>query len=170
MRSAIGEDTGEETMKKYLPYVLVAVPVFVFLQSLPFKFSGAQETIYIFDTIGAWMTDIGLGGIGDVFARYGAYGVGSVELIASILLLIPATRHIGALVGVGVLSGAIFFRLFTPLGVAVEFPGAAPGGEPSLFVMAVIAWLAQAALLFIYRDRFPGFGKKQDSGAVVMTL
>ena len=157
-------------MKKYLPYVLVAVPVFVFLQSLPFKFSGAQETIYIFDTIGAWMTDIGLVGIGDVFARYGAYGVGSVELVASILLLIPATRHIGALVGVGVLSGAIFFHLFTPLGVAVEFPGAAPGGEPSLFVMAVIAWLAQAALLFIYRDRFPGFSKKQDSGAVVMTF
>lgn len=170
MHSAIGEYTGEEIMKKYLPYVLVAVPVFVFLQSLPFKFSGAQETIYIFDTIGAWMTDIGLGGIGDVFARYGAYGVGSVELVASILLLIPATRHIGALVGVGVLSGAIFFHLFTPLGVAVEFPGAAPGGEPSLFVMAVIAWLAQAALLVIYRDRFPGFGKKQDSGAVTMTL
>ena len=157
-------------MKKYLPWLLVAVPVFVFLQSLPFKFSGAQETIYIFDTIGAWMTDIGLVGIGDVFARYGAYGVGSVELVASILLLIPATRHIGALVGVGVLSGAIFFHLFTPLGVAVEFPGAAPGGEPSLFVMAVIAWLAQAALLFIYRDRFPGFSKKQDSGAVVMTF
>ena len=141
-------------MKKYLPWLLVAVPVFVFLQSLPFKFSGAPETIYIFDTIGAWMTSIGLGGLGGVFARYGAYGVGSVELVASVLLLIPATRHWGALLGLGVLSGAIFFHLFTPLGVAVEFPGAAPGGEPSLFVMAVIAWSALLAVVVRERHRF----------------
>ena len=141
--------------KKHLAWLLVAFPVFVFLQSIPFKFTGAAETIYIFDTIGAWMTSIGLGGIGDLFARYGAYGVGSVEIIASLLLLVPATRHWGALLGVGVLSGAIFFHLFTPLGVAVEFPGAAPGGEPSLFVMAVLAWSAMLALVVIYRERFP---------------
>lgn len=142
-------------MKKFLPIALVAIPVFVFLQSLPFKFSGAAETIYIFDTIGAWMASIGLTGVGDLFARYGAYGVGTVELIASVLLIVPATRHWGALLGLGVLSGAIVFHLFTPLGVAVEFPGAAPGGDPLLFIMAVIAWSALLALVVRHRDRYP---------------
>lgn len=154
MHIATGTFTGDNEMKKYLPWLLVAVPALVFLQSLPFKFSGAAETIYIFDTIGAWMTSIGLGSAGDLFARHGAYAVGSVELVAAILLLVPATRHWGALLGLGVLSGAIFFHLFTPLGISVEFPGAAPGGEPSLFVMAVVAWSALLALVVMHRDRF----------------
>ena len=144
--------------KHHLIWVLVLIPVAVFLQSLPFKFTGAPETIHIFSTIGGWMDSIGLSVLGGPFAQFGAYGVGSVELIASILLLIPATRHWGALLGVGVLSGAIFFHLFTPLGIAVKFPGGAPGGESSLFVMAVIAWLALAALVVLHRDRYPLFG------------
>ena len=169
MHIATGTLTGDNEMKKYLPWLLVAVPAFVFLQSLPFKFSGAAETIYIFDTIGAWMTAIGLGGIGELFARYGAYGVGSVELVASILLIVPATRHWGALLGLGVLSGAIFFHLFTPLGVSVEFPGAAPGGEPSLFVMAVLAWSALLALVIMYRDRFTR-SSNAHTGAAALSL
>lgn len=145
-------------MKKYLPLILVIVPVLVFLQSLPFKFSGATETVYIFDTLGAWLDSIGLDALADPFARYGAYGVGITELIASILLIVPATRHWGALLGLGVLSGAIFFHLFTPLGVAVEFPGAKPGGDPTLFIMAVIAWLCLLALVIRNRSRYPLIG------------
>lgn len=145
-------------MKKYLPWVLVIIPVFVFLQSLPFKFSGAPETQYIFSTIGSWFAAIGLKPLAQPFTDFGAYGVGTVELIASILLLIPATRHWGALFGLGVLTGALFFHLFTPLGVAVEFPGAKPGGDPSLFVLAVIAWSCLAILVIRYRQRFPLIG------------
>ncbi|MEM7611194.1 MAG: DoxX family membrane protein [Pseudomonadota bacterium] len=147
-------------MKKFLPLLLVIVPVFVFLQSLPFKFSGAAETVYIFDTIGAWFADIGLDAIAQPFADFGAYGVGIAELIASILLIIPATRHWGALFGLGILSGAIFFHLFTPLGVAVEFPGAAEGGDPLLFIMAVIAWSCLLALVIRHRDRLPLIGNR----------
>ncbi|MEL6869522.1 MAG: hypothetical protein AAFO81_06955 [Pseudomonadota bacterium] len=149
-------------MKKFLPWILFLFPVFVFLQSLPFKFSGAAETVYIFDTLGAWFGSIGLTAIAEPFAKFGAYGVGSVELVASILLLIPATRHWGALIGAGVLSGAIFFHLFTPLGVSVEFPGAAEGGEPALFVMAVLAWSCLVALVFIHRKRYPFVGGAAD--------
>lgn len=154
MHIATGTFTGDNEMKKYLPWLLVALPAFVFLQSLPFKFSGAAETNYIFGTIGAWITSIGLGSAGDLFARYGAYGVGSLELVAAVLLIVPATRHWGALIGLGMLSGAIFFHLFTPLGVFVEFPGATAGGDPTLFIMAVLAWSALLALVVIYRERF----------------
>ena len=169
MHIATGTFTGDNEMKKYLPWLLVAVPAFVFLQSLPFKFSDAVETVYIFSTIGTWMTSIGLGGVGDLFARFGAYGVGSVELVAAILLIVPATRHWGALLGLGVLSGAIFFHLFTPLGISVEFPGAAPGGEPSLFVMAVVSWSALLALVVMHRDRFRR-SSTTHSGAAALSL
>lgn len=153
-------------MKKYLPWLLFLVPVFVFLQSLPFKFSGAPETLYIFDTIGEWFGSIGLTAIAEPFASYGAYGVGVFELIASILLLVPATRHWGALLGAGVLTGAIFFHLFTPLGISVEFPGSAEGGEPALFVMAVLAWSCLVALVVINRQRYPFVGGAADPAAV----
>lgn len=148
-------------MKKWLGFVLLAVPVIVFLQSLPFKFSGAAETVYIFTTIGDWMQSIGLVAIGRWFAGYGAYAVGSAELIACILLLIPATRHWGALFGFCILCGAIFFHIFTPLGIAVEFPGAQPGGDPLLFYMAVAAVSCLLALVVMYRQRY--FGKSEVS-------
>lgn len=150
-------------MKKILPWVLVLIPVVIFLQSLPFKFSGAVETQYIFSTIGAWMGSIGLSFAADPFTQFGAVGVGVAELIASVLLLIPATRHWGALFGLGVLSGAIFFHIFTPLGIAVKYPGAGPDGDPTLFVMAVIAWLCLLALVIRHRDRYPIIGSKQAS-------
>ena len=145
-------------MKKYLPWILILIPVFVFLQSLPFKFSGAPETQHIFTTLGDWMVSIGLGAIGPSFADHGAYGVGIVELIASILLLIPVTRHWGALIGLGVLSGAIFFHLFTPLGVSVKYPGAGVEGDPTLFVMAVVAWLCLLVLVIRHRASYPFTG------------
>lgn len=145
-------------MKKLPKILLVLIPVFVFVQSLPFKFSGAKETVHIFDTIGAWITSLGLPGLGEGFAAYGAYGVGIAEIIASVLLLIPATRHWGALFGVGILSGAIFFHLFTPLGVAVKYPGAAEGGDPLLFIMAVVAYTCLWALVLIHRRQYPFFG------------
>ncbi|MFK0571160.1 hypothetical protein [Endozoicomonas sp.] len=81
----------------------------VFVQSLFFKFTGAYETLHIFGVLGAWSGF-------QWFADYGAYGVGSVELLASILLL-TSLRLYGAALASGVMVGAIFFHLFTPLGI-----------------------------------------------------
>jgi hypothetical protein len=137
-------------MKKFLPWILVLIPAFVFLQSLPFKFTGAAPTVHIFSTIGAWFDTVGLSFLASPFTNYGAYAVGSLEGIAAVLLLIPRTRGWGALLGLGLLSGAIFFHVATPLGVAVRFPGT-DAGDPSLFIMAVIAWLCCAATLAMRR-------------------
>ncbi|WP_245673372.1 hypothetical protein [Endozoicomonas ascidiicola] len=57
----------------------------VFVQSLFFKFTGAYETQHIFGVLGDWSGF-------QWFAEYGAYGVGSVELVASILLMISCWR------------------------------------------------------------------------------
>lgn len=137
-------------MKKIVPWVLAIIPALVFLQSLPFKFTGAAETQHIFGTIGSWFDSIGLSAIGGPFASFGAYAVGAIELVAAILLLIPKTRFVGALIGFVILSGALFFHLGTPLGVAVQMPGA-ESGDPTLFIMAVVAWLCLIATMFIAR-------------------
>ena len=130
----------------WLPPLFIA---FVFLQSLIFKFASwfgepADVTVYIFSTIGDWMNDIGLAPLGDLFASYGGVVVGLTELIAAILVLITATRFYGALIALAVMSGAIFFHVFTPLGL---FPytdlscleSGCPREYP-LFFMAVITW------------------------------
>lgn len=140
-------------MKKLLPWLLVLFPAFVFVQSLPFKFTGAPETQHIFGTIGTWFGSVGLNFLAQPFSDIGAYVTGAFEAVATVLLLVPRTRHFGALLGLALLSGAIFFHVATPLGIAVTFPGT-EGGDPTLFIMAVIGWLCCAATLYLNRDRF----------------
>lgn len=124
---------------KHIPAVFIA---FVFVQSLFFKFTGSYETNYIFGTLGEWS---GL----TLFADYGAYVIGTAELIATILLF-SRFHGLGALMAVGVMSGAIIFHLFTPLGVIMpEFNevGDIVGYDGGLlFGMACLVWLAAVFL------------------------
>ena len=127
------------TPAKHLPAALIA---FVFIQSLFFKFTGSYETEHIFGTLATWS---GL----SWFGSFGGYLIGIAELIAAILLF---TRwHIlRAILSVGIMSGAIFFHLFTPLGIQMpEFNSAGElvgydGGL--LFGMACLVWLCGAFL------------------------
>jgi len=157
-------------VSKYLPTVLAVYIAFVFLQSLFFKFTGSEETVIIFNTIGAWMADIGLpAGFAQGFTAYGGVTIGIAELFASILVLIPLTRVWGALLGLGVMSGAIFFHLFTPLGVVrvVDAAGNTDGGV--LFFMACGVWLSSLILLYLQRQRLldllPGSSAENRTGA-----
>ena len=104
----------------YLPWALGIFIAFVFIQSLFFKFSNSFETQHIFNTIGAWMAGIGfLEFAASEFAAYGGYTIGSIELAAAVMILMRRTQIYGAALAFGVISGAIFFHLFTPLGVSV---------------------------------------------------
>ena len=60
-----------------------------------------------------------------------------------------------ALIALVVISGAIFFHLFTPLGVVrtVDAMGNTDGGV--LFFMACGVWVASAILLFMHRAELP---------------
>lgn len=124
---------------KYVPTVFIA---FVFVQSLFFKFTGSYETDYIFGVLGTWS---GL----EFFGDYGGYIIGVAELIASILLF-SRWHGLGALMAVGIMSGAIIFHLFTPLGVVMpEFneAGEVVGNDGGLlFAMACLVWLSAAFL------------------------
>lgn len=139
-------------VKTIFPWILVVFIAFVFIQSLFFKFAGSQETVIIFNTIADWMAGIDiLSGLAESFRSYGGWAVGLTELIASILLLIPKTRLWGAILALGTISGAIFFHLFTPLGVdrAIDDMGNTDGGV--LFYMACAVWVASAITIYLNR-------------------
>lgn len=139
------------TAKKSFIYVLIAYVIFVFIQSLFFKFAGLEETDIIFSTIAEWMNGVGLSAIAPTFESIGGYVIGAVELIAAALLIFPTTRKIGALLGFGVISGAIFFHLATPLGIdrVVNAAGDTDGGV--LFYMACGVWIS-CLLIFIFSN------------------
>lgn len=148
-------------MKKHLPMILSIFIAFVFLQSLFFKFAGlftepADITVHIFNTVGEWMSDVGLGVVGELFAAHGELAIGAAELLASALILFAATRFYGALLALGVISGAIFFHIFTPLGLFpyTDLQCLTEGcpREYALFFMAVGVWLSALYLIVTTRS------------------
>jgi uncharacterized membrane protein YphA (DoxX/SURF4 family) len=110
----------------------------ILLQTLFFKFSGAEESIYIFSTLG--------------LEPYGRIGSGIVELIAALLIMIPRTTLLGALLGIGVMIGAILSHLLV-LGIEVKNDGGL------LFTLAIIVFLCCAALIYWNKNNIPNLLK-----------
>jgi hypothetical protein len=125
--------------RQYLIWALSAYIAFVFVQSLFFKFTGSAESIFIFSTLRTWS------GIA-LFEPFGRWAIGTLELIASILLFIPRGRIFGAALAIGIMTGAIFFHLFTPLGIVIL----GDGGE--LFALACGVWLSGWIILGLSAD------------------
>jgi len=136
-----------KNLTKYIPWPpALFISLVVFIPSLFFKFSGAVETRHIFMTVGEFL------GIG-IFEPYGRYLIATAELVAAILLLIPRTQIYGAVIAIGVLSGAIFFHLFSPLGVIVRWTenGVAQQDE-TLFFLAVTSFIAAWVVVWFRRQ------------------
>lgn len=123
----------------------------VFLDSLRFKFTNAPETQTIFGKLDAWAASLGAAGLFGQTGLFSQYVIGSAELVASALLLaslaprLKRLRVIGALIAAAIMTGAVSFHLFTPLGVDPNGDG---GG---LFVMAVVVWLSSLGMLIAGR-------------------
>ena len=103
-------------------------------QTLFFKFTGAEESVYIFSTLGV--------------EPWGRLGSGAVELVAAVLLLIPAAAPFGALLTMGLMAGAIGSHL-TILGIEVK------GDGGLLFGLALTAFVGSAVVLMIRRAQLP---------------
>ena len=151
-------------LRKNGHWLLTLYVAFVFIQSLFFKFTGSPETVYIFQgKLDPWAASLGFAGVFAPGGIFSAKVVGTFELIASALLLAGAfittqraVQVLGAAMGLGVISGAIFFHLFTPLGVAVvNADGSSDGGE--LFMLACGVWVACALLLWLRRAVWLGW-------------
>jgi len=116
----------------YAEWLITIIAAVILLQTLFFKFSAAPESVYIFTKVG--------------IEPYGRIGSGIAELIASILLLIPATRWLGAGLAMGVMAGAIMSHL-TILGIEVQ------GDGGYLFFLGVTVFVISAILLFIHKEK-----------------
>ena len=115
--------------------VTVAV---ILLQTLFFKFTGAKESVYIFTTVGA--------------EPWGRIGSGILELVAAVMLLTPALVTYGAILTVGVMSGAILSHL-TILGIEVK------GDGGLLFGLALTCCVGSLVILAIRRTAIPVVGR-----------
>ena len=122
----------------YVSWILRCTAAIILLQTLYFKFSASPESVYIFDKVG-------LGAPGRI-------GSGIAELIASILILIPATTWLGAGLALAVMGGAIMSHL-TILGIVVM------NDHGELFALALIVALCSAVLLLLNRRSIPIIGK-----------
>ena len=143
--------------QKIALWLLSVVVIFIFVQSLFFKFTDSPETQYIFGTLDKWGASLGFPGMFAHTGIFSQYVVGTGELIASGLLLVglvaqkPLIQALGALVSIAVISGAIFFHLFTPLGVQVlNTDGTYDGGE--LFSLACGVWISSAVILLLRKE------------------
>ena len=125
-------------MKLVIFWIIRIIPSIIMLQTLFFKFSAAEESVAIFSTLG--------------IEPYGRIGTGIIELIASILLLIPSFSRIGALIGFGTMFGAIFSHLFI-LGIEVN------NDSGQLFILALITLIGCGLVLFEERNKFSTFQK-----------
>ncbi len=141
----------------WIPAIIIAI---ILGGSLPFKFTGSPITDHIFDVVGLFL---GL----DFFRTSGGYIIGVAELIAVILVLVPKTRGLGGLMTSGIMTGAIFFHLATPLGVTVRWEeNGAQMEDGTLFYTAVVAFISGLFLFFRNKDAvlaLVGMGDKTEA-------
>jgi hypothetical protein len=131
-------DMHLSTGQSVTSWICQLIAAAVLLQTLFFKFSGAEESVYIFTTLG--------------LEPWGRIGSGVVELAAAVLLLIPATAAVGAAVAMGVMGGAIMGHL-TLLGIEVQ------GDGGLLFALALLVFVCAATVLVLRRGQLPLVGR-----------
>ena len=141
---------------KYIPHGLAIFSSIIFLDSLRYKFTNHPNTVEIFTRLNDWVDSFGAGGLFAQTGLFSQYVIGMAELAASLLLVLgifPALRRLqglGALLGAAVMSGAISFHLFTPLGIDPNSDGGL------LFVMACCVWLSCVAIIIMRRKQLLG--------------
>jgi hypothetical protein len=135
---------------KYAPQGIALFNSAIFLDSLRYKFTDHPKTQEIFGRLDGWAGSVGLPGLFGHTGVFGQYVIGGAEFVAAALLVTGAfyapyrfLLPIGAMIGLLVMTGAIGFHLFTPLGIDPNKDG---GG---LFRAACLVWILSLALLFL---------------------
>ena len=115
--------------------LILRITLAVFLvQTLRFKFTAHVDSVYIFTKVG--------------LEPYGRIGIGILELIAAILLLIPKTVWAGAILTFGIISGAIIMHL-TILGIEIN------NDNGTLFYMAITTLILSSIIGYSERKNIP---------------
>lgn len=151
--AALRQNTQPKFLARWAAHGITIFIAAVFLDSLRFKFTNAPKTQIIFGDLDDWSATIGAPGLFAPGGLFSQYAIGGAELVASLILIgtmfAPRRRFLqplGALLGIAIMTGAISFHLFTPLGVNVD------GDGGSLFYTACATWIGAVALLFLRRS------------------
>lgn len=126
-------------MNKTIILILRIAVALILIQTLRFKFTAHPDSVYIFTKVG--------------LEPYGRIGIGILELIAAILILFPKTIWAGALLTIGLLSGAILMHL-TKLGIEINNDGGI------LFYMAISTFTLSLLILWTQRKNIPILNNK----------
>ena len=127
-----------ELVRRGLPWVLSVWIAYIFIWYLQYKFTGADGSVMLFTVLTDWLGAHG-------YEKVMRIGTGTAELIASILLFIPATQVVGAALSLGIMTGAIFFHVASPLGID-------PYGDGGvLFKEACSVWVSAVIILWLRR-------------------
>lgn len=129
-------------MSKLIYYSLRYIPAVILLQTLFFKFSGAEVSKHIFSSIDHFMQ------WNNVMEPYGRIGTGIGELIAGLLLLWPKKSHYGAFLSIGLISGAILTHL-TIIGIDVQ------GDGGKVFYLALVTFICNLIVVIQNRKSLP---------------
>lgn len=119
-------------------WVLQLVVAGILFQTLFFKFTGAEESVYIFSTLG--------------IEPWGRIAAGVAELVAVGLILYPPMAIYGAVLSLGVISGALASH--TKLGLVIK------GDGGLLFLLAVIVFFSSLAIVYLRRAELPVVGER----------
>jgi uncharacterized membrane protein YphA (DoxX/SURF4 family) len=103
-----------------------------------YKLTGNEGSVFLFTVLTDWLH---LHGHEMAMRQF----VAIMEIAASILVVLPWTRMWGAALALGVMSGAIFFHVVSPLGIDPYHDGG------KLFQEACTVWLCAAFVLLSYR-------------------
>ena len=117
-------------LKSVSIFFLRVLLIFVFAGAGIAKFKGLEISTPLFQALG--------------MEPGGRYFIGFLELLTALLLLLPFTVTSGALLGWGILSGALLAHL-TKVGVG--------GDMLPMTTAALSGWLACGALIFLRRDQ-----------------
>lgn len=128
----MAEDEKVSRTAGFISWLLQVLAAIILLQTLYYKFTGAPESIYIFETIG--------------MEPLGRYGSGIIELIAALLLLVPRLNWMGAILASFVMSVALYIHIFN-LGLEIK------GDGGSMFYLAVTTCVCSLAILWIRRKK-----------------
>lgn len=123
-------------IKQHTIWLLRLVPAIIMFQTLFFKFTANEESVFIFSSLG--------------LEPFGRIGIGITELLACGLLLFPKTSFWGALLGFLLMLSAIVSHLFV-LGIEVR------GDGGTLFYYAVVSLICCGILLYHDRHQFTTF-------------
>ena len=112
-----------------------------------FKLTGNEGSVYLFTILSDWL---GTPGGEKPFRLF----VATMEIVASVLVLVPRTQAFGALFALGIMSGAIFFHTVSPLGID-------PYGDGGvLFKEACFTWVMAAFIVFARPDELLALGRR----------